>query len=262
MTSNKSFKSRVRARMAKTGESYTAARRHLVPDGPGVPDGADVPGVLDVPRVPGGEPIGQPEALSATALPSGGSSAPTGRSGAVRDVTLSDDVVVARTGRSNDEWFALLDDWGAAARPHGEIARWLVEEHGVQGWWAQSVTVSYERARGLRAPGQSRGGDFSISASKIINVPAERVVEAFTDDDLRARWLPDAPFEIRTSRPGKSVTANWEGRAAITVGVVAKGAEKAQLGLQHGKLPDAASAAELKAYWRERVAVLKKLLEG
>nr|BFE85406.1 hypothetical protein GCM10020093_080070 [Planobispora longispora] len=35
MTSNKSFKSRVRARMAKTGESYSAARRHLVPEVPG-----------------------------------------------------------------------------------------------------------------------------------------------------------------------------------------------------------------------------------
>nr|BFE85407.1 hypothetical protein GCM10020093_080080 [Planobispora longispora] len=70
------------------------------------------------------------------------------------------------------------------------------------------------------------------------------------------------PFEVRTSRPGKSVTANWEGRAAITVGVVAKGEEKTQLGLQHGKLSDAASAAEMKTYWRERVTALKKLLEG
>ncbi|GIH97266.1 DUF4287 domain-containing protein [Planobispora siamensis] len=246
MTSNKSFKSRVRTRMAKTGESYTAARRNLLPDADAVEQPPAVEGQPSV--VPAGEQT-----------PAPGADAPAS---AVRDTVVSDDAMTARTGRSHDEWFALLDAWGGTGRTHGEIARWLVEEHGVEGWWAQSVTVAYERARGLRAPGQSRTGDFSISASKIINVPAERVIEAFTDDDLRAQWLPDAPFEIRTSRPGKSVTANWQGRAALTVGVIAKDEKKTQLGLQHGKLPDAATAAELKTYWRDRVTALKHLLEG
>ncbi|GAA3443478.1 DUF4287 domain-containing protein [Planomonospora venezuelensis] len=252
MTSSKSFKSRVRTRMAKTGESYAAARRNLVPAGEPA-DSRPVP----VPGTPAaGERAAVPEERGAAAPVPG--EPPV----AARGAMLPDDVVVARTGRSHDEWFALLDGWGATARPHGEIARWLVEEHGVGGWWAQSVTVSYERARGLRAAGQSRGGDFSVGASKTVDAPAERVIEAFTDEDLRARWLPDAPLEIRTSRPGRSVTANWEGRAAVTVGVVVKGERKTQLGIQHGKIPDAAAAAELKAYWRERVTVLKKLLES
>ncbi|WP_449061706.1 hypothetical protein [Planomonospora algeriensis] len=107
-----------------------------------------------------------------------------------------------------------------------------------------------------------RGGDFSVSASKTVAVPAERVTEAFTDEALRARWLPDAPFGVRTARPGRSVTADWEGRAAVTVHLVAKGPDRTQLSLQHGKLPDAGSAAAMKAYWRERVAVLKQVLEG
>ena len=34
MTQQKTFKRRVRARMAKTGESYTAARRQLLTDAP------------------------------------------------------------------------------------------------------------------------------------------------------------------------------------------------------------------------------------
>ena len=33
MTAQKSFKRKVRARMAKTGESYTAARRQLIASG-------------------------------------------------------------------------------------------------------------------------------------------------------------------------------------------------------------------------------------
>jgi len=65
---------------------------------------------------------------------------------------MSDDAIRERTGRGWDEWFALLDAWQAASRPHPDVARWLRDEHGVDGWSAQSVTVGYERARGLRTP--------------------------------------------------------------------------------------------------------------
>jgi hypothetical protein len=44
---------------------------------------------------------------------------------------------------------ATTNAWGPTG--HTEIARWLVAEHRIGGWWAQSVTVAYERARGVRA---------------------------------------------------------------------------------------------------------------
>ncbi|MEE3921840.1 hypothetical protein V2I01_36860 [Micromonospora sp. BRA006-A] len=61
-----------------------------------------------------------------------------------------------RTGQDWAGWFDRLDAWGAVDRTHTEIARWLVDTHGMPGWWAQTVTVGYEQARGLRAPGQRR----------------------------------------------------------------------------------------------------------
>lgn len=33
------------------------------------------------------------------------------------------------TGRDRDEWFALLDAWGAASRQYREIVAWLTGEH-------------------------------------------------------------------------------------------------------------------------------------
>jgi hypothetical protein len=112
----------------------------------------------------------------------------------------SDEVIRPNTGRTWDDWFALLDAWGAAERPHAEIARWVVEEHGVGGWWAQGVTVAYEQARGLRAPGQRRGGLFEVNASKTVAVPVDRLYEAFADPALRERWLPDAGTADRLKR--------------------------------------------------------------
>ena len=61
--------------------------------------------------------------------------------------SMSEEAIRRRTGRGWEEWFDLLDAWGAADRTHTEIARWVAEEHAIDGWNAQAVTVSYERAR-------------------------------------------------------------------------------------------------------------------
>ena len=236
MTKQKSFKGRVRARMEKTSESYTAARRQLLARA-------------------GAEPA------EAVAPEAAGPAALVDAPGAKRP--YSDDVLRANTGRTWDEWFAMLDRWGAAERPHPEIARWLNEEQGVDGWWAQGVTVGYEQARGLRAPGQRRGGLFEVNASKTVAVPVDRLYEAFMDPGLRERWLPGAKLEVRTATPGKSIRANWDdGPTRLVIAFTARGDAKSQVALVHERVPDADTAAELKAWWRERVAVLKEVLEA
>jgi hypothetical protein len=233
MTRQKSFKGRIRARMDKTSESYATARRQLLAK-------AD-------PETPS-----DPETR-----PAGPADAPKARR------PYSDEVIRRNTGRTWDEWFALLDAWGGAERPHPEIARWLVEEHGVGGWWAQGVTVAYEQARGLREPGQRRGGLYEVNASKTVAVPVERLYEAFADPTLRGRWLPGGALEVRTARPGKSIRANWEdGSTRLLVAFTARGEAESQVAVTHERVPDSATADKLKAFWRERLAALKQLLEA
>jgi uncharacterized protein YndB with AHSA1/START domain len=171
-------------------------------------------------------------------------------------------VIRANTGRAWDEWFALLDAWGAAERPHPEIARWVAGEHGVGGWWAQGVTVAYEQARGLRAPGQRRGGLFEVNASKTVAVPVDRLYDAFADPALRERWLPGATVELRTAQAARSIRAGWDdGSTRLVVAFTARGESKSQVALTHERVPDAATAEELKRFWRERMAALKQVLE-
>ena len=167
-----------------------------------------------------------------------------------------------RTGRGWEEWFDLLDDSGAIAKPHGEIARWLQSEHGIDGWSAQSVTVSYERARGRRAVGEHADG-FAITASKTVAVPVDRLYDAFVDESLRERWLPDGRLRERTATKPKSARFDWgDGETRVVVGFTAKGDAKSVVDIEHARLPDAAEAERMKAFWRERVAALKEVLEG
>ena len=63
---------------------------------------------------------------------------------------ISEEAIQMKTGRSSEEWYALLDQWGAPDKGHTAIARYLEQELGVSPWWAQTLTVRYEYARGLR----------------------------------------------------------------------------------------------------------------
>jgi hypothetical protein len=221
MTRQKSLKREVRARMAKTGERYTAARRHVVQHNPESPPPALAP-----------------------------------------DMPVADASLRQKTGRGWDEWLSVLDEWGTTTRTHSETARWLMEDHGVDGWWAQSVTVGYERARGLRAKHQTSGG-FSVGATRTVGATAERASSAFTEPALRAQWLGDAAIRERTSRQGRSARFDWLADGSrVVVDFDAKGPAKTTISVQHERLPDAASAEAMKSYWRERLRVLKELLES
>lgn len=201
----------------------------------------------------------------------GGTGATSGtgaNGGAGKKITekLSDDVLREATGKDWPQWFAVLDAWGATSRNHTEIARHVREDHGVDGWYAQSVAVGYEQERGLREVGQSSTGAWRTSGSKTIAASPAQVIEAFADEAVRRRWLPDASLTLRTHRPAKSVTADFkdaEGTTTrISVTLTVKGPEKTVVGVGHEKLRDAAEVAAYKVFWRERLAELKSLLEG
>jgi hypothetical protein len=166
------------------------------------------------------------------------------------------------TGRDYDEWFRALDAWGAPGRPYGEIAGWLTGEHGVSDWWAQKLIVEYEQDRGVRNPGARRDGTFSGGASKTIAASVERVLAAFGDADLRERWLPGIGLEERPSQAAGTRRFKWNGdgtRISVIAAPAAPG--KTTVAVEHERLPDSASAVARKAYWKDRLIVLRSLLE-
>ncbi|MGW7083590.1 hypothetical protein ACWGH2_08835 [Streptomyces sp. NPDC054871] len=190
----------------------------------------------------------------------------TGHTGKRITEKLSDDALREATGKDWSQWFEVLDAWGATSRTHTEIARHVREEHAVDGWYAQSVAVGYEQERGLRQVGQSSTGEWRTSGSKTIEATAARVIEAFTDEEVRRHWLPDADLTLRTHRPAKSLTADFKDATGtttrISVTLTVKAPEKTVVGIGHEKLRDAAEVAAYKVFWRERLTTLKSLLES
>jgi hypothetical protein len=224
MTTQKLFKRRVRERMSKTGESYTAARRHVAP--------------------------ARDRLVSAR----------TGLASA-RELA-SDEKLTEATGQDWDAWLSVLDRWGARDRKHGEIAEYLIAEHSVPSWWVQAITTGYERARGLRLKHQQPDG-FTVYASKTVGVPIGILFEAFVDERVREQWLTDGSMSIRRSQPGKVARFDWgDGATRVLVTFEDKGPMKATAYVSHERLADAGAADVAKALWKKRVTALKAFLEA
>jgi len=168
MTQQKKLKRAVRARARKTGESYAAARRHVVTAKPAT-----------------ARRIGTPPATTAAL-------SPVPRAAAKTPSPKGEAGVIKKTGHGYDHWFAVLDAFGAPAKGHTASAAHLYNDHGVPGWHCQMIAVEYERARGLRAKNQSCAGDFQVSVSRIVPASVADVADALRAAPRRAAWLKGA----------------------------------------------------------------------
>jgi hypothetical protein len=230
MPANKDFKRLVRGRMQKTGESYTAARAHLLKQNPTAPAAAR-------------PSAARPPAVDYAKL--------AGR---------SDAIIKVRTGCTWERWVKALDYAQAYTWTHREIAQHVHQKYKVPGWWAQAVTVGYERIKGLRAVGQRRDGSFEATKSRTFAVPLVRLYRAFNDSRTRARWLPGVDLTVRTATRGKWMRITWPDRTSVAVGFASRGAGKSQVAVQHEKLADRAAQVRMKQYWAERLDALGQVL--
>jgi hypothetical protein len=172
---------------------------------------------------------------------------------------IGDEAMTATTGTTRAQWFALLDRAGAHRLAHQEITS-LLGEFGVVPWWCQMVTVEYERAKGLRARHQTATG-FNASVSKVIGTDLAKLYAATADGKTRKTWFPDGDFELTSETKGKYFRGRWNGEGRLEINFYSKGAGKAQIVVQVGKLGAAADVAREKACWKAALEDLKAKLE-
>ncbi len=173
----------------------------------------------------------------------------------------SSEAVRKATGKDWAGWVKALDKEKAQALAHKDIAILVRDKFGVGDWWAQMVTVGYERIKGLRVKNQKADG-FEVSASKTVAVDAVTALEAFTDAKRLKAWFGKT-MKLRTASAGKSARFDSpEGVGVVSLWLTAKAADKTSVSLQHMQLPDEASAEKMRAYWKAALEKYKIYLEG
>lgn len=225
MPKDKDLKRLVRARMAKTGESYTAARAHFV----SARGGQFTPG-----NVPD-----EYEKLAG----------------------MSDAAVRRATGKRWPEWADYLDGHHAYTWEHKAIAAHIDESFDCGGWWAQTVTVGYERFRGLRDFGQRRGGGYDVNKSRTVRVSVSRLWAAFELPDERTAWMGDTAVDFHRQTPTKSMRGSLPDGTKVDVYFTEKAPDKSSVSIQHRGLPDRAAADASRDAWGEHLDRLVEHLD-
>jgi hypothetical protein len=250
MTQQKKLKRTIRARARKTGESYAAARRHVVMQGGRA--AADTPATRPPAPVPA-------------------------RGIAKADARKGEAGVIKKTGHGYDHWFAVLDAFGAPAKGHTASAAHLARDHGVPSWHCQMVAVAYERERGLRAMNQSCAGDFQVNVSKVVPVSVAEVVDALRSARRRAQWLGSAdpalvrpleaalagprPREIKVRDAGLArLRYPWEAEA-VEIAIIGKPNGRTSVVASMTKLAGPKEVEERRAQWRDALRGLKEYLD-
>jgi len=159
------------------------------------------------------------------------------------------------TGKTWPQWQAVLRAMNAATLPHKEIATRLHREHGVSGWWSQTLTVQFERAIGRREIGQTSAGDFAAAASKTLAGDKDQALKAWQQLVGRRRAFGGVAF---ANAPSAKRTEKWRywrvalaDGSKVTIVIADKGAGKALLGVNHDKLSNAKAVRRWKAFWKD-----------
>lgn len=176
---------------------------------------------------------------------------------------VGDERLLEATGRSREDWFALLDAEAATGWGHTRIATFLREEHGVDAWWSQGVTVAYEQARGLRQPGQQSDGTFAASSSKTLPVDRDTLRPWLTEPARIARWAGNDVERVSADGAKTTKLATPDGRrVAIYVddAPAKDGLARVKVAVQAEKLAGPEAVADAKARWKAALGELARLI--
>lgn len=236
MTQANKLKRAARARAKKTGESYATARRQVVAS-------------LDKAR----EKATKEAAAKARQAKAKG--------------IVTEARCIEKTGHGFDHWFAVLDRFGAVKKGHTAAAKHLRDEHGVSAWYCQAITVSYERARGVRELNQVCTGNYQVSVSRVLPVELERAHAALAHKAERAGWLPstlEAELSGRrvTRKENASVIRFDATGGRVELRVSAKEDGRSTVSVQVTKLADKAAMESARATWRTTLDALRAALSA
>jgi uncharacterized protein YndB with AHSA1/START domain len=209
--------------------------------------------------------------------------------------TMNEQTLKKATGRSKSEWYGIIRSGGKAEASHKEIADFLHEAHGVSRWWAQEITVEYEKHIGRRVLGQTQDGSFQIGVSRTISASADRVwnllesaegIGLITSDpggdrpsvpaepgqeffealaSLEGQSAAGISIETTTFEPGSHVRMRWQrprwqAHSILQIRVTAKSESKTTLSFHQEKLPSWSDREELQRHWRRVAEEMAELI--
>ncbi len=197
----------------------------------------------------------------------------------ISDQPFTDEACKAATGKTIEAWYAELD--GLTGPKVGRRDRvHHIYESCKEHWWATSVAVEYEAARGQKEKDGRQKGYF-ICSTKTLGVPVEAAYNAWTSSEALGPWFGDAKIDLKEDgelidsdgnratfkriRENKDLRFIWTGRdgqeSLVDVSFTDKGGGKTGLLINHDRIQTRAEADGVRRAWSDALDKMKASLE-
>lgn len=174
---------------------------------------------------------------------------------------IGDETVLAKTGKTWHEWFEVLERASAHKLSHQEIVALLSKRHDMNDWWSQMIANAFEQHSSMREQYQRPEG-YEISVTKTFPVDVKALFESWSNDEKRRLWLQECPLNVTTSVRNRSLRARWgENESRLSIDFYSKGANKAQVVVQHMKLTSLKDAEDMQLFWKQELSKLEGILK-
>jgi hypothetical protein len=170
---------------------------------------------------------------------------------------VKDEAVKKATGKTWNEWFTILDKAGARKEDHSAIAGYLSSNHIKNGWWAQMVTVEYEREHGMRKLLQRTDGSYSVTAHRTVDMPVSKLFSKWQRIVREDATLQRKKITPTTVRANKTIryTIRYKGSdERVIVAFAAKDPASSRIGIDHERLASKSMVETSRAFWKKLLA--------
>ncbi|MBV9349273.1 MAG: hypothetical protein JO026_00825 [Patescibacteria group bacterium] len=180
---------------------------------------------------------------------------------------ISDEAVKKATGKNWKEWSSILDKAGAKKMPHKDIARFLYDRYFAKkrqkrvaniatsnGWWAQMITVEYERARGMRSVNQNASG-FLVSVHRTVKEPLPALMKKW-NRLAASKTVALKKLERLPSRTKRDMMRYKAKTGGLVVSFDKRSPYKSRIVVEAIRLSNAGEVERERKFWKE---ALKKL---
>jgi uncharacterized protein YndB with AHSA1/START domain len=175
---------------------------------------------------------------------------------------LTPEATREHTGKTPDEWFALVDTRLGRDLGRKAVGDFLFKEMKLDAWWATTLVVGYEAARGIvEKDGRPRG--YAICVTKSIAAAPEKVFALIT----AANWAgPDTQVAVLKANPAKQIRFALKGESHPDGELVeiklTPAAGKCAIVLNHERIQDRGRADGLRDAWGSVLNEWKANLES
>ena len=187
--------------------------------------------------------------------------------------TISNEAVIAATGKSWDEWRRLLKQTVREEWSHKQIVTYLRENHHLSHWWGQTVTVDFEQSIKGRKIGQTQSADFQIGVRKTLDIPLKKTWDFLMSREGINFWLghidmlaleegsayrtdTETTGIIRINKPYHHIRLTWKPRrwdveSILQIRVYTTPSGKTTIALHQEKLKNDHIRDEMRSHWKK-----------